>query len=83
MAWSTVNFRIFQLQGWLELLHHWARQNRGRDPWGLWATGPVVQRQAERGGERLVWRGEGERGKGWEKCLNSYLAPVWADAKGI
>lgn len=26
-----------------------------RDPWGLWATGPVVQRQAERGGE--------ERGK--------------------
>lgn len=83
MAWPTVNFRIFQLQGWLELLHHWARQNGGRDPWGLWAKGLVGQRQAERAGECLVWRGEGEMGTGWEKCLNSYLAPVWADAKGI
>lgn len=26
MAWSTVHFRIFQLQGWLGLLHHWLRQ---------------------------------------------------------
>lgn len=59
MAWSTVNFRIFQLQGWPELLHHWARQNRGRDPWRLWVTGPVVQRQAERGGEQRR-EGEGE-----------------------
>ena len=28
MAGSTVHFRVFQLQGWLELLHHWAQQDR-------------------------------------------------------
>lgn len=75
MAWSTVNFRIFQLQGWLELLHHWARQKRGGTPGG---SGP----QARWSKGKLKGEG-GEREKGWEKCLNSYLAPIWAHAKGI